>query len=119
MLATRVLSIGLGELFWDCSQVPHASESLPSGFTECAPELRSALEDHLGLLLNAVHPTSDNRILQQAWCKIVEQYTVRQLTYPEMDKQVALSAIASRMCHAMDDIYLAGHFWKMLPQSLG
>jgi hypothetical protein len=119
MLATRVLSIGLGELFWDCSQVPHASESLPYGFTNCSPDLRSALENHLGLLLNAVPLKSDNRILQQAWCKIVEEYTMRQLTYPEMDKQVALSAIASRMCHAMDDVYLAGHFLKMLPQSLG
>lgn len=30
-MATRVVSFGLGELFWDCIQWPNASESVPRG----------------------------------------------------------------------------------------
>jgi hypothetical protein len=118
MLATRVLSIGLGELFWDCMQVPHASESLPHGFSAYSPASLTSLEDAIDLVSKALPLTSEYKTLKQAWCSIVDEYTARRLTYPEMDKLVAISAIASR-CHRMDDMYIAGHFLRMLPQSLG
>jgi hypothetical protein len=62
--------------------------------------------------MNAIPQVSDNRTLQELWYRIVEDYTARQLTYPEVDKLVALSAIASRMGEAMDDVYLTGHFFE-------
>jgi hypothetical protein len=68
--------------------------------------------------VNAIPQISDNRTLQELWYRIVEDYTTRELTYPEVDKLVALSAIASRMCQAMDDVYLVGHFVRMPPESL-
>ncbi|KAG6355457.1 hypothetical protein INS49_003419 [Diaporthe citri] len=55
VMATRVVSFGLGELFWDCAQLPNA---------------------------------------------------------------MALSAIAHDIGKAMNDVYIAGHFWKTLPGSL-
>jgi hypothetical protein len=118
LLATRVLSVGSGELFWDCAQVPHASKSLPYGFSRCSLLLNSTIGSRLDLSVNAIPQVSDNRTLQELWYRIVEDYTARQLTYPEVDKLVALFAIASRMCEAMDDVYLTGHFLKILPKSL-
>ncbi|KAH8893558.1 hypothetical protein GQ53DRAFT_94317 [Thozetella sp. PMI_491] len=42
----------------------------------------------------------------------------RELTYPQKDKLVTLFAIATRMASRLDDFYIAGHFWKSLPESL-
>jgi hypothetical protein len=97
---------------------PHANQSLPHGFSACSPALLSSLEDAMGLASKTLPLTSDYTTLKQAWCRIVEEYTARRLTYPEMDKLVAISAIASR-CHRMNDMCVAGHFRSMLPQSLG
>lgn len=111
LLAPRILSFGLGELFWDCVQVPNASESLLYG-----PP--AELTEKFGLTYKAIPKTPDSGILERFWCSILEEYTDRELKYPEKDKLVALSAIATRTGMAMDDVYVAGHFWKMLPHSL-
>lgn len=70
------------------------------------------------LTVKAIPNTSDNEILEDVWWHILEEYTDRELTYPKVDKLVALSGIATRMGIAMDDVYVAGHFWKTLPYSL-
>lgn len=112
LLSPRVLSIGHGEFYWDCVQLPHASESLPEGFKNF-PRWR-------GLDRNqpAIPDTSDREILERSWLTILEEYTDCELTCPETDKLMALSAIASRMSYAMDDVYIAGHFWSMMPLTL-
>jgi hypothetical protein len=110
VLPPRVLSLGLAELFWDCIQVPNASESLPYGHMN--------LPTRFYLTVKAIPNTSDNEILEDVWWHILEEYTDRELTYPKVDKLVALSGIATRMGIAMDDVYVAGHFWKTLPYSL-
>lgn len=112
LLAPRVLSIGHGEFYWDCVQLPHASESLPKGFIDYPGW--SALDRNQ----TAIPDTSDRTILERFWLTILEEYTDRELTCPDTDKLVALSAIATRMSHAMDDVYIAGHFWNMLPLTL-
>ncbi|RII13652.1 heterokaryon incompatibility protein [Alternaria sp. MG1] len=129
LLATRVLSIGNGELFWDCEQLPHASESLPYGFTHCSDKAKF-FRNHLSLPIPSLprikdsedmegnRSTSDSADLEDIWSRIIKEYNARQLTYPQIDKLVALSAISRRMSYAMDDEYLAGHFRKTLPLSL-
>ncbi|RYN22474.1 hypothetical protein AA0114_g12894 [Alternaria tenuissima] len=129
LLATRVLSIGNGELFWDCEQVPHASESLPYGFTHCSGKAKF-FRSHLFLPIPSLprikdkedmegnRSTLDGTDLEEIWGKIIMEYSARELTYPQIDKLVALSAISRRMGYAMDDTYLAGHFCKTLPLSL-
>lgn len=111
LLPTRVLSFGLGELFWDCIQLPNASESFPRGL---------AVEDHVLHLPTRYIPSAaaNSNHLEAVWYDIVEQYCNRELTFPEADKLAALSAIATRMGNVMDDVYIAGHFLKMLPLSL-
>jgi hypothetical protein len=110
LLPPRVLSFGLGELFWDCTQVLNASESLPHG--------PANLSNLFNLTVKAIPKTSDSGILEDVWWHILEEYTDRELTYPEADKLVALAGIATRMGTAMGDVYVAGHFWKTLPYSL-
>ena len=118
LLATRVLSIGHGELFWDCVRVPNASESLPRGFELCPDPTRAVLNEALGLQITSIPQALDSRTLEDTWSKILVDYSARQLTYPQADKLIAISAIASCMHYALNDTYLAGHFWKTLPQSL-
>jgi hypothetical protein len=118
LLATRVLSIGCGELFWDCHQLPHASESLPNGFQSCPYHVRASTSRWMGLSVHSIPQVSTREDLEKIWAHILTEYTARELTYPRKDKMVALSAIATRMAAAMNDEYLVGHFWKTLPQSL-
>jgi hypothetical protein len=118
LLATRVLSIGHGELFWDCQQVPHASESLPSGFSLCSDLYKDDVSAHVDLPIPSLPQSSNSNGLEETWYKILTEYTARELKYPEADKLVALAAIATRMGYVMNDAYLGGHFHRTLPQSL-
>lgn len=111
LLAPRVLAFGLGELFWDCRQLPNACESFPQGFPSDCHWLLSRQDKSIG-------SKKDQKGIESAWNAIVKDYTNRELTYPEKDKLLALSAIAARFGDAMNDVYLSGHFWKTLPSSL-
>lgn len=108
LLSPRTLSLGMGEVFWDCNKLQNASECLPLG-----PEHRLRVDSPLAKL-----PRTEGKALERSWLSIVEDYTARNLTYPEKDKLVALSAIAQRMATQMQDEYIVGHFWKTLPGSL-
>jgi hypothetical protein len=118
LLATRILSIGHGELFWDCQQLPHASESLPCGFAPCGDSMRDTLSRKVELSIHSIPETPDSGDMEEIWSKILIEYTARKLTYPQADKLMAISAIATRMGAAMNDTYLVGHFRKTLPRSL-
>jgi hypothetical protein len=118
LLATRVLSIGHGELFWDCQQVPYASESLPLGFTLCSNLERDELWARLSLSVSFISPIRNSGNLEMIWSELLNEYTACELTYPQADKLVALSAISTRMGYAMSDTCLGGHFCRTLPQSL-
>ncbi|KAI9662939.1 MAG: hypothetical protein M1821_007986 [Bathelium mastoideum] len=111
LLSPRVLSFGSGELFWSCFQSPHASEFFPHG-----------IKKDTGIFCHDME-TIPNKLdgetpHQTYWFSLVEEYTNRELTFPKTDKLVALSAIAVRLGRAMNDVYIAGHFWKTLPLSL-
>lgn len=116
VMATRVVSFGLGELFWDCSQLPHASESIPGGLQATQVEPYNA--NLFQLSRKSIPDGSDYKLLLKTWHSLLEEYTKRRLTYPKTDRLVALSAIAHDIGQAMDDVYVAGHFWKTLPASL-
>ncbi|PWY68556.1 hypothetical protein BO94DRAFT_551051 [Aspergillus sclerotioniger CBS 115572] len=61
---------------------------------------------------------TDIETLRKQWANIVAEYTNRKLTCPEKDKLLAISALARRWEVAMQDEYIAGHFWSMLSYSL-
>ena len=110
ILSRRVLSFGQCELFWDCDSLPNTCESYPQGF----PSTYTLVY----VERKSVPISTDPDVLYMTWLDILEEYTDRFLTFPKWDKLVALSAIAAQMSAAMEDIYIAGHFWKTLPQSL-
>ena len=111
VLAPRVLSFGLGELFWDCIQLSNAIESLPNGPGSLPRRL-------IVLTAKGTPMTSDRQTLEHVWFQILNEYTDRELTFPEKDNLAALSGIANQMGTAMHDVYIAGHFWNTLPNSL-
>ncbi|PYH92704.1 hypothetical protein BO71DRAFT_451242 [Aspergillus ellipticus CBS 707.79] len=117
LLPPRVFSFGLGEFFWDCTEMPNACESFPRGLRNHIAD-NSPADDIIGLTDKVIPATSDRETLESFWWRILEEYTDRSLTYPEKDKLVAFSAISTRMQTALDDTYLAGHFWRLLPASL-
>jgi hypothetical protein len=57
------------------------------------------------------------RSLSQIWCDIVEEYSRKQLTFPD-DKLPALSGIASRFFSISKDDYIAGHWRRGLEKTL-
>ncbi|KAL9619999.1 MAG: hypothetical protein Q9160_005468 [Pyrenula sp. 1 TL-2023] len=116
LLAPRVLAFGLGELFWDCSELPNACESFAGGIAGALGTTRPW--KRLKLKQKTISDSEDRETLEGAWSATVEDYTNRKLTYPEKDKLLALSAVAARFGGAVDDICVAGHFWKTLPFSL-
>lgn len=121
-MATRVVSFGLGELFWDCAQLPHASESIPRGFeaTQIPNHefFKLAMKSIPDVPDDESDEESDNWALMETWWNVLNEYRKRSLSYPKKDRLMALSAIAREFGKAMDDVYIAGHFWKTLPASL-
>lgn len=114
VLAPRVLALGQGEIFWDCLELREASESFPLGLT---PRIAAALKV---AQLEISIPTKQLPLHEfyKHWQRILDNYTPRNVTYPEKDKLVALRAIASQMSRVQNDIYIAGHFRSTLPYSL-
>ena len=107
ILSPRVLSFGYGQVFWNCNELENASESFPRSLRHM--KSRERLRSHAG---------KGFQEQQFFWKAMIERYTGRQLTFFVKDKLIAFSAIAQRMAAMTDSIYIAGHFWEQLPESL-
>lgn len=118
VMATRVASFGLGELFWDCAQLSNSSESIPGGLPATRIGDNWVFFDAFHLAKKTIPDGSKNNNAFYTWWSLLEEYTRRRLTYPKKDNLVAMSALAHDIGKAMDDVYIAGHFWKTLPGSL-
>ncbi|KAB8209628.1 hypothetical protein BDV34DRAFT_188692 [Aspergillus parasiticus] len=110
-LSPRVLSLGHGQAFWNCRELSNAFESFPSSLREGDFHLSSR---------ERFWPQSGQKLHEQEffWNGMIQQYTSRRLTFPAKDRLVAFSAMAQRMAAFINSEYIAGHFWKQLPQSL-
>lgn len=117
-MATRVVSFGLGELFWDCAELANASESIPGGLQATQSKTHASGFNLSKRTLCDDRNGSKYNQLVETWRSLLHEYTTRKLTYPETDKLVAVAAIAHEIGKAMDDVYIAGPFWKTLPLSL-
>ena len=119
-LAPRNLYFGATQLYWECCEVaasecfplklpPRIVTSSPKGII---PHIDGArIRRALGM---AVDPTLD---AFSVWDRIVERYTIGQLTY-STDKLVALSGIAAEMHKHTQCQYLAGVWRKHLAYQL-
>lgn len=114
LLSPRVVSFSVGEISWTCKELFHASETFPDGLAHLSAPMEGVLD------IPWIPHTSETetRDLVVTWFRIVTEYTSRQLTYPESDKMIAISAIAARMGQAMNDDYVEGHFLKTMARSL-
>ncbi|KAH7357594.1 heterokaryon incompatibility protein-domain-containing protein [Pyrenochaeta sp. MPI-SDFR-AT-0127] len=99
VLSTRILHYTATELLFECKT---------SYRCECMPE-RKAYPTTPSLIPKAVASKKVDAVWQ-AWQRIVEQYSVRELTVPG-DKLPAISGIASKIRKATHSDYLAG-LWK-------
>ncbi|KAE8154248.1 hypothetical protein BDV25DRAFT_136172 [Aspergillus avenaceus] len=109
LLPPRTLSIGAGELFWDCFHCENASESFPGGLNDTKlPDLQTRFPLE----------TLRTEEFKVAWYTLVEEYTTRELTYPEQDKLFALSAVSTWFERRMNDKFIAGHLRSTFPVCL-
>lgn len=106
----RSLHFTSGELFWECSGLPIASESCPDGFgTELLNSnyagftAKPSLQDHDPVLV---------------WRRIISVYTQLSLTYPTKDKIVALSGAARLFEQTSGYKMVAGLIFKAMPRTL-
>ncbi|KAK3311968.1 heterokaryon incompatibility protein-domain-containing protein [Apodospora peruviana] len=136
-LARRSLCFDKDQMFWECHE-HRASEGLPHGVlmrrkkqTEGMPW--SSVSYHAGynppklsvsdltvqnrrVVISDGHYLDDSFNRYFVWNDFVETYTRCQLTFPDKDKLVAISAIARRLGPPRD--YLAGLWRPMLPSQL-
>ncbi|KAJ0123657.1 hypothetical protein J7T55_012123 [Diaporthe amygdali] len=99
VMAARVVSFGLGELFWDCAQLPNTCESIPGGLQGTQVEAKDL--SLFGLARKSMPDGSDDNALLEAWWSLLGEYTNRRLTYPKNDKLVALSAITLELAQSI------------------
>lgn len=99
VLSTRILHYTATELLFECRT---------SYRCECMPE-RKAYPTTPSLIPKAVASRKSDAVWQ-AWQRIVEHYTMRDLTFPT-DKFPAISGIAGKIRKAAHSDYIAG-LWK-------
>lgn len=108
LLSPRVLHFGRDQIFWECQDIPFASEIFPGGL------------DIRKIPFNIEIPLIGGRPGVVDWSKIVSQYSKCSLSFPAKDKFMAISAIAERFAEFYKDDYIAGLFGSSmaLPEQL-
>jgi hypothetical protein len=107
LLSPRTVHFSDQQIFWECTEVPLACESLPLG--------------HLG---HSILPSYGWRVestgeedQHKRWLKIVRDFTRRNLTQFD-DRLPAIAGIAKRIQSVLKDDYFAGIFRATLPEAL-
>ncbi|CZR69604.1 uncharacterized protein PAC_19504 [Phialocephala subalpina] len=130
LLAPRTIHFGKEQLFWECSELQPACETLPGTTLTSGWNLRpDDWEFHRPFVWNMnleqsskIHEflgesTSETSYELQIWNFMVQAYSMTRLTYPE-DKLPAIAGVAQRIAGVLQDDYAAGLFRKSLPNSL-
>lgn len=123
LLSKRMLHFGLDQIFWECDELPNASETFPLGLPDLNP-LNDGVARFNIVPSSSIQeyrkgrPLDDSDGLESNWYQIVENYSALELTRPVEDKFVALAGIASRTAALLGDSYVAGMFRKDLSRAL-
>lgn len=86
---------------------------LPRGIGSSDPRSETVASDY-----PSIPDTADVSALRTAWWRILEDYTARALSFPQKDKLIALSAVASRLEEMLGERWVAGHFLEKIPVDL-
>lgn len=116
LLSPRVLYFTDTQVFWHCSET-QACETYPVSMTWAYPS--DGQVTNLRLPDKSISPSlfalTDTT---KSYIALVEEYTRRQLKFPDKDKLPAFAAIAEHMACVFDDRYIAGFFQLHLPEAL-
>ncbi|KAF2436003.1 HET-domain-containing protein, partial [Tothia fuscella] len=120
LLSNRVLHFGGTQCFWDCSSTIKEEKGIWNGrrhdfrFGDWT-QRRSFLDPPFS---NSDTPVDSNLSAEHSiWHRVIEQYTRRELTYPN-DRLAAIAGLANAFANHNDDEYLAGLWRRDLPHGL-
>lgn len=113
LLSPRILHFAEDRIFWEYAEKESLSEALPSGLP--GPGHHFFPPDFSPF---NCFPDKTPEHLRLAWSEITRDYSKRDLTYPEKDKLVAISAIARKFAAFFGGDYYAGHFSTHMPLNL-
>jgi hypothetical protein len=112
-LSPRVVYWAHDQVFWQCSSL-QACETHPCGSS--ADPIT-----HLCFDVPDVGPIPTPAVkhqLLESWASVVEDYSKRRLSYPDIDKLPAIAGIVQAFAHVFKDEYIAGLFKRTLPRAL-
>ncbi len=122
-LAPRVLHFAEDRVIWECTGLPFAEESFPTGFQNTCPEYQPInnwpFNGTFQYIKGSDDPYSsaiDN--MHELWQDVVTGYTNGDLSFPEKDVFIALAGIAEKFGQGFDWQYVAGLFRQHLPFDL-
>ncbi|KAF2680845.1 HET-domain-containing protein, partial [Lentithecium fluviatile CBS 122367] len=117
LLSPRILHFAQEQVFWECSKSYHICETFPAGIT--LPTDNYYFQPPTVFdLPSGVEFDDPNIIPKTTFNKLIEEYTSRQLTYPDVDKFAAFAGVAEHFDYYLQDQYVAGIFRRYLPQAL-
>ena len=106
-----MLHFGQSEVYWECKELPFASELFPGGLDPWDSNVDTVPFD-----IVAQRPGTETETVN--WPRLAYQYNKCSLSYPVKDKFIALAAIAERVFATMKREWAAGLIKNHLPRSL-
>ena len=119
LLCPRMLHFSTSTMFWECSEMPLASENCPQGYSRAL--VNNDLRRPFTIpQIVASETTLDSREeeYQRLWARIVQNYSSMKLSRPDEDKLTAIGGAAKLMAELMNDEYCAGFFQRSLISQL-
>lgn len=118
LLSPRVLHFTDDRIRWECDKEDALHEGLPHGLPGTGEPFDQYAKHEFNCFPD-MFPERSKWDHFDHWEGIVRIYSQCQLTYPEKDKLVALSAVAQRFSRVFSNEYYAGHFRENMPFDLG
>jgi hypothetical protein len=121
LMTPRMLVFGDDRIYWQCHErmeneyLPHGLPGSGETYDEDAKTPFTLTETVLRSKPSSTATDEELSKLHFEWYKIVENYSMTDLTYPEKDKLAAIAAIAGRFDRVLPGRYYAGLFEADLP----
>jgi hypothetical protein len=118
LLCARMLHFSRS-MFWECREMPLASENCPQGYTQALVnnDLRRPFTIPQKIVLCNTLDSREEEY-QRLWARIVQNYSSMDLSRPNEDKLTAIGGAAKLVAQLMNDEYCAGFFRRSLISQL-
>lgn len=122
ILCPRMLHFGSSQVHWECNESPWLCERFPTASATHWQTIIALQQSPFGLdrlldsIRHMVQPKYyDRAVIPVFWSLIVQMYTRASLTYPQIDKLLAVTGIALQATSMFGDLYQWGLLRKTLP----